>query len=96
MNGSNKHSAFIIGDGFSAFIDGITDQCKHDYSGDEVHFTQSGKTIYWYTYKQWASYTERMRSELIYKHHEVIGDPIMGGAVTCKKCKKIFQPEQDV
>jgi len=89
---ANTHGAFIPLPGGNAFIDGIPDQCEHDYSGDAVHFTQSGKTIYWHTYRQWASYTAEMRDRLIYEYHEQIDDPIVGGAITCRKCKKIYHP----
>lgn len=89
---NNTHSAHVISEGFSMFIDGVSDDCEHDYSGDEVHFTQSGKIIYWHTFRQWASFTAPMRNRLIYEHQQEIGDPICSGAVTCKKCKKIYQP----
>lgn len=88
----NTHEIFIQGNGFNAFVTGVPDTCQHDWSGDEVHFTQSGKTIYWHTFRQWASFTSKMRNRLIYEHQEEIGDPITGGAVTCKHCKKIFHP----
>jgi len=92
MNDPNIHSLFVqLPDGH-AFLDAIPDTCDHDWSGDEVHFTASGKTIYWHTYRQWASFTSKMRNRLIYEHHLEIDDPITGGAVTCRKCKKIFHP----
>lgn len=90
---NNTHSAFIqISKDSHAFIDGIPDKCEHDWTGDEVLFTKSGKTIYWHTYRQWARYNSQMRNRLIYEYHNSIDDPICGGAVTCKKCKKIFSP----
>lgn len=93
MNDPNKHSAFVqLPSGVKAFIDGIPDKCEHDYTGDPVYFTASGKTIYWHTFRQWASLTTKAREPLIYDHQYKIDDPIIGGAVTCKKCKKIFHP----
>lgn len=90
---SDTHSAFIqISKDSHAFIDGITDNCEHDWTGDEVLFSKSGKTIYWHTYKQWARFNSEMRNRLIHEYHNNIDDPIVGGAVTCKKCKKIFSP----
>lgn len=86
------HGEVIISNGIIAFVDGIPDKCEHDWSGDAVHFTASGKTIFWHTYRQWASYTSQMRDRLIYEYHQKIDDPIIGGAVTCRKCKKIFYP----
>jgi hypothetical protein len=92
MNDPNKHSAYIQLPNGHCFIDGIPDKCEHDWSGDEVYFTKSGKTIYWHTYRQWASFTQTARTAMIYSHHAHSDDPIVGGAVTCKKCKKIFHP----
>lgn len=58
-----------------------------------VLFTKSGKAIYWYTYKQWASYIEYDRQKLIYEYQDQIDDPVVGGAVSCKLCKKVFEPD---
>jgi hypothetical protein len=50
MNGPNKHSAIInLGNGATAFVDGIPDKCNHDYTGDAVFQSASGKMIYWHT-----------------------------------------------
>lgn len=94
MNDPNTHSEFVFDPegGLRIFVDGIPDECEHDWSGDAVHFTASGGTIYWYTYRQWASFTATMRDRLIHEHQQEIGDPITGGAVTCRKCKKIYSP----
>lgn len=93
---SNTHSAFISGKikgvRFSAFVDGIPDKCKHKWNGDTVMFTESGKEIHWYTYRQWASYTDQMRRPLVYKYQEEILDPIRGETTSCSKCKKVFHP----
>lgn len=94
MNDPNTHSAAFSIEGVgNFFIDGIPDKCEHDWTGDAVHFTSSGRTIYWHTYRQWASFTSAMRDRLIQEHHQEKGDPITGGAVTCKKCKKIYSPD---
>lgn len=74
------------------FLDGIPDKCEHDYSGDVVYFTKSGKTIYWHTYRQWAHLCSDAREALIYDYHAKIEDHIIGAAVICKKRKKIFSP----
>jgi hypothetical protein len=76
----------------SMFIDGIPDKCDHDWTGDEVMRSASGKIIYWHTYRQWASLCSDARDRLIYEHHEKIDDPIVEGAVSCRKCKKVFHP----
>ena len=91
---SNKHSIMIVGKDFSAFIDGIPDKCQHDWSGDEIFHTESGKTITPVTYLPWASYTSRIRNELIWRYHEeILFDPIVEGTVTCRKCNKEFYPD---
>lgn len=90
---SNTHGEFIKTENFSAFIDGVPDKCEHDWTGDEVLYSASGKTIYWHTYRQWASLTSLVRQTLIYNYHQEIDDPIVGGCVTCRKCKKEFYPD---
>lgn len=94
MNGPNKHSAVIsLGKNSIAFVDGIPDKCDHDYTGDVVFQSASGKMIYWHTYRQWASLCSDARNRLIQEYHQKIDDPIVFGAVTCKKCKKVYEPE---
>lgn len=92
MNGPDKHSAIGFINGSPVFIDGIPDKCEHDYTGDVVCRSASGKIIYWHTYRQWASLVSKVRDRLIHEHHNEIDDPIVEGAVTCRKCKKIFEP----
>lgn len=84
-------SAFIVTEEFTMFIDGIPDTCDHD-NKEQVLYTASGKTIYWYTFLQWAHYTYQMRNSLIYPYQESIDDPIVGGACACSKCGKAFSP----
>ena len=90
---SDTHGEIIIGNGFSAFIDGLPDTCKHEWNGDTIFFTKSGKMITPHTHKEWASYTAKMREPLIHEHYNKIDDPILEGAVSCSKCKKVFQPD---
>lgn len=52
---NNTHSAHIITESFSAFIDGIPNDHECDGKGDPILIAQSGKVIYWHTYRQWAS-----------------------------------------
>lgn len=98
MNGPNHHSLAIpLPGGGAAFIDGIPDECQHDYTGDTVMVSSKGKVIFWHTYRQWASYTEDYRRRLIYEYHEEMEDPIVEETVTCRKCKKPFTlPIHDV
>ena len=90
---NDKHSAIIIGENFSAFIDGIPDKCKHDDLGATVHVTASGKVITWKTFREWASYTSQMRDPLIIKHMDGIGDPVVECGVSCSKCGKPWSPD---
>ena len=92
MNSHNTHGEIFIGEKFSMFIDGVPDKCEHDYTGDTISITRSGKYVYWHTYKQWASYTSQLRDRLVLEHQHKIDDPIVESAVSCRKCKKMFQP----
>lgn len=89
----NTHSEILqMPDGSTAFVDGIPDKCQHDDKGDQILWSASGKTIYWHTYRQWAHLPADARHELVYQHHHEIDDPIVGGCVSCSKCKKPFSP----
>jgi hypothetical protein len=90
---TDTHADLItLPDGSTAFIDGLPDACPHDWNGDAVHFTASGRVIHWHTFRAWASYTAQLRDELIHAHQNQIGDPVVGSAVTCSKCRKQFNP----
>jgi hypothetical protein len=94
MSGPNTHGAFIQLPGGHAFIDGIPDTCKHDYS-DSVFQTASGKWIFWHTYRKWAHLPSKDRDRLIMELHyygEKADDPILLSTSQCTKCKKIYEP----
>lgn len=76
-----------------AFIDGIPDKCKHEWNGATVHQTASGKVITWSTFRPWASYTSRMRDELIHIHQYNECDPVIMSTSSCSKCGKPFEPD---
>jgi len=86
------HSAIIVGENFSAFIDGIPDKCDHDDLGGNCHQTVSGKWITPLTFIKWTGYTSQLRDKLIYEHQESIDDSVIMTTVSCSKCKKPFQP----
>ena len=87
---SNTHGLIIPG---IVFIDGILDKCKHNWNGSSYFVTQSGKLIDWKTHRNWASYTDAYRSNLIMTHYAEIDDSIVESGVTCSKCNKPFTPE---
>lgn len=90
----NTHGAFIqLPGGGHAFVDGIPDKCKHDGLIDDYFETASGKSIYWYTFRQWAGYISQYRNELIFEYQEKEGDPVVFMCGQCNKCKKILGPD---
>lgn len=96
MSSPYKHGALIeLPGGMRAYVDGIPDDCNHDYS-EPVFQTKSGKWIFWYTYRQWASLTSTARNDLINQLHGPGGehedDPILVMTSQCTKCKKIYEP----
>lgn len=74
------------------FIEGDSGKCECDSKGDQIFWSASGKTIYWHTYREWAHLPTDARHQLVYQHHDAIDDPIVGGCVTCSKCKEPFSP----
>lgn len=84
----NTHGVFIVGEGFSAFIDGIPNDHECDSKGDIIYTTVSGKVVTWHTVRKWAHLTNEAREPLLYKHFEEIGDPINSGSVSCSICKQ--------
>ena len=92
MIGDNTHGALIAWpDGSTAWLDGIPDTCPHTRS-DAVYISASGKTIHWYTYRQWASLCEDARGRLIQEYHQQIEDPIVCFTTECRECKRIYHP----
>lgn len=92
MNNDTHGELIILPDGSHAFIDGVPDDCEHNWNGDSVYYTQSGKRITIQTFLKWAGYTSQYRSKLIHNHQNDIFDPISSGGVTCSKCKKEWSP----
>ncbi len=84
----HTHGEFIVGNGFSAFIDGVPNDHECDDKGDVVYTTYSGRVIRWYTIRKWAHLTTEARDPLLHKHFEEIGDPINSGSVSCSICKQ--------
>lgn len=91
---SSTHGAFIkLPGGGTAFVDGIPDVCKHDGRKDDYFETASGKSIYWYTFKEYIRYTSTFRRWLIFKKQQEAGDPIVFECSQCSICKKILGPD---
>lgn len=78
------------------FIDGPTTCEHHNWNGDTIFYSASGKRITPLTYLKWASYTAPLRERLIYEHHEEIDDPITSAFGSCKNCKQEFSPIWDM
>jgi len=93
MNLNDTHGLFIQLPNGNAFIDGLPDKCEHEWNGDTIFFTASGKRITPYTYLNWTKYTEKVRNDLIQDYHRKIEDEIVGGTSSCSKCGKEFHPE---
>lgn len=93
LNGPDKHGAFVKIEGIgSCFIDGIPDECKHDWTGSAYFISKKGKLITWKTYPMWRSCTDSFRTECILRKHYELEDPIVESGATCRKCGKLFTP----
>lgn len=78
------------------FIDGPTTWENHNWKGDTIFYSSSGKRITPSTYIKWASYTAPLREKLIYEHHLLIDDPIVSATSSCNNCKQEFSPLRDI
>lgn len=93
---TGPNSAFIQGDGFTAFIDGLPADHECDSKGDVVYQTKSGKRVYWHTIRKWAHLTTEARDPLLHKHFNDIEDPICAGSVSCSICKQAAMDSRDI
>lgn len=94
MSMKNTHGEFIslnIGDDkVNAFIDGVPDDCNHDWDGEGyyiVSFIGGGGDEY---IKPPASRDEYEKLDAEYRK---AGRYISGGCVSCSKCGKPFSPD---
>ncbi len=80
---SNTHGEFIQGDGWSAFIDGVPDECNHVWDGPSRIEFHDGAVM--------------MESDLPSDPEELKkfmqGRSISCGYVTCSKCGKGYEPD---
>lgn len=89
------HCEIIQFRGLRAIRCGVPDECNHDFSGEVVHITQSGRVLRWNTYPRYASFTAQARDEILRSIHDKDSDdPIVCGTVTCKHCGLPFSPPQ--
>lgn len=78
--GENTHGEMmVLPSGAIAFVDGIPDKCDHDWNGDVVYQSASGKMIYWHTYRQWASLCSDARGRRPTDQLFPTPDPLMVG-----------------
>lgn len=98
---SDTHSAHIIGNDFSAFIDGIPDQCKHKWDG-EVHYLVESKNDetfipIWVKESEILSiYPGKDKAEKMYAWYDTLKEREQWnstGCVCCSKCGKLFEPD---
>lgn len=90
--GPDKHSAFIIGKHFSAFVDGIPDKCQHQWDGKGYHFVSY---INGGGFDEMIPDTGQSQQELQNMDEELRkqGKYLSGGCVSCSKCGKPYEPE---
>lgn len=89
---NNTYGAFIqLPDGAHAFIDGIPDQCEHDWDGKGYHIISC---IGGGGYDEWIPDTTNSAEEYYELDEELRlrGKYISGGCVSCSKCGKPFEP----
>jgi hypothetical protein len=87
----NTHGAHLVGSGFSIFVDGIRDKCKHVWDGPGYHMiskigggeidkmianTGESQDVY-------NAFDKKLRESGYY---------ISGSCVSCSKCGKPFEP----
>lgn len=89
---NNTHGAFIqLPDGAHAFIDGIPDQCDHDWNGKGCHIISY---IGGGGYDKMIPIIDDHPDEFYRMDQELRlnGKYISGGCVSCSKCGKPFEP----
>lgn len=87
--GHNTHSAFIKFENSHAFIDGLKDKCKHDYS-ETVFMLGNGEYL---KEKDYRCPTNEATQEYIQHIAEQKNTYVSGGTSACSKCGKIYTME---
>lgn len=89
---NNTHGAFMnLGNGMTAFVDGIPDECEHEWNGKGYHFVSflggggmdSLMPDTGQTQDELMEMDEKLRKE---------GKYLSGGCVSCSKCGKPYEP----
>lgn len=88
----NTHGAFMdLGNGMTAFVDGIPDKCEHEWNGKGYHFVSfirgGGSDTIIENTGQTQEELEKLDEELRKE-----GKYLSGGCVSCSKCGKPFEP----
>lgn len=97
---SYKHSEFISGPGFSAFIDGVPDECEHQYDGETAYLIESSNdpdfNPQWVKESEIHEYPGDTFPEKFHNWNVELRDKGLynsTGCCTCSKCGKLFSPE---
>ncbi|HMG16747.1 MAG TPA: hypothetical protein VK590_14925 [Saprospiraceae bacterium] len=83
---NDTHGALIIGDGFSAFVDGIPDKCEHDDNGPVLSFNSEGE---YFKDSEMPDYKTNPDGWRKFQDAHKIN----GGCVSCSKCGKPYTPD---
>lgn len=95
---SNTHSAIIdLPNGVRAFIDGIPDQCEHDWNGENYNVlilaSDEEREELWMLDSEIKECGYDLTKQTDQERFHQEGWRLVGGGVTCTKCKKPFQPD---
>lgn len=88
----NTHGAFMdLGNGMTAFVDGVPDKCEHEWNGKGYHFVSfirgGGMDTLIPDTGQSQEEMEKLDKDLRKE-----GKYLSGGCVSCSKCGKPFEP----
>jgi hypothetical protein len=89
--GPNKHSAFIVTGEMRAFVDGIPDECNHEWNGQGYYFVSY---INGGGFDEFIPDTGQATGELqaLDEKLRTEGKYLSGGCVSCSKCGKPYEP----
>lgn len=89
----DKHSKTIKLNNTTIHLDGVPDDCQHDWTGEPYYELTDGSIIHKDTFSQYRSFTQTARQALILLRLEQESKQIASSGVTCKKCGKFYTPD---